>query len=120
MPAPKRIPQTEDERFDIAPHDSPGVSQAVDFLTRKGCDRVFLLDTLAPINLAYGVYKRRTGGLARTAFAVPGDGFEALTGFTRKKLKTVIGRMRDCADDVRRIRAVFLANLVPRARGTPS
>jgi hypothetical protein len=83
-------------------YEDGGALRAFDELGSAGCDPEFLFYTVGAIRLAY-------------QFHAGPDSFENLAGSSRKKLKTVIGRLRDCAKDIAHLRVDFLARLVPNA-----
>jgi hypothetical protein len=83
-----------------------GALRAFDQLVSDRCDEEFLFYAISAIRTAYKAYEKQPAG---------DSSFESLAGFTRKKLKTVIGQMRKSADNIRHLRVDFLARLVPRA-----
>jgi hypothetical protein len=87
-------------------YEDGGALRAFDQLVSDGCDEEFLFYTISAIRTAYKAYEKQP---------TSDSPFESLAGFTRKKLKTVIGQMRNSADNIRHLRVDFLARLVPQA-----
>lgn len=101
--------------------DDHGVSQAIEPLVKAGCCRERLLHDLQAIKIAYEVYDRNRLG----SELFPRFTFDDYFGFDRKSFKTVLKRMRQCADDVEtlcrklgsgRVLEIFKPDLSPAER----
>jgi hypothetical protein len=95
-------------------------------LVEVGCDPRELWNCLAAITIAWDiegpqrmdVRARWKGEHNVVLFPLPPNTFKGEIGFSRKELKTVIRRLRQCADDLERLRVRTVARLL-RDSSTP-